>query len=79
MHVTLKIEESDQGLWCIRRGPALMHDHLRFAAAIRLAHGLARAEHADSGHSVEVQMVCEDFSLTLAEYAIPRAAGHLAA
>lgn len=78
MRVTLKIEESTQGLWLVRRDPSVLYDGLRFAAAIRLAHGLAREEHNNSGSPVDVQMVCDDFTMTLAQYAgtLP---GHLAA
>ncbi len=78
MRVTLKIEESAQGLWRVRGDPSVLYDGLRFAAAIRLAHGLAREAHKKSGSPVDVQIVCDDFTMTLAAYArtLP---GHLAA
>jgi hypothetical protein len=78
MRVTLKIEESAQGLWRVCRDPSVVYDGLRFAAAIRLAHGLAREEHNHSGSPVDVQMVCDDFTMTRGEYA-GTLSGHLAA
>ena len=69
MRVILTIEESTQGLWCICSGGVVLHDKLRFAPAIRLAHGLARKQHTSSGHVVRVEMICADSTILLAHYA----------
>lgn len=72
MRVVLTIKESSHGLWCICRGKAVrLHDRLRFAHAIRLAHELARAENASSGRAVRVEMVCSEFTIVLMQYAGP--------
>lgn len=69
MRVVLTIKESRHGLWCICSGTAVLYDRLRFAHAIRLARGLAREEHANSGRRVSVDMACAEFTITLAQYA----------
>jgi hypothetical protein len=69
MRMVLSIRESRHGLWRICRGEAVLHDKLRFTHAIRLARGLAREEHANSGRTVSVEMVCAEFTIPLAHYA----------
>lgn len=68
MRIVLSIKESSHGLWRISSGEALLHDKLRFAHAIRLARGLAREEHANSGCAVSVEMVCSEFAIALVHY-----------
>lgn len=68
MHITLTIEERAQGLWRVCRGDSVLHDELGFAAAIRLARGLARKQHAGSGQPAGADLVCADFNFTLAHY-----------
>ena len=68
MCMVLTIKESRHGLWCICSGEAVLYDKLRFAHAIRLARGLAREEHANSGRMVSVDMTCSEFAITLAHY-----------
>ena len=71
MRVVLTIKESSHGLWSICSGPAVLFDGLGFAHAIRLARGLAREEHANSGRTVCVEMACMEFTIDLARYADP--------
>ncbi|MBQ4854760.1 hypothetical protein IMW82_08755 [Rhodanobacter sp. B2A1Ga4] len=71
MRVVLTIRESRHGLWCICSGEVVLYDGLRFAHAIRLARGLAREEHANSGRMAKVDMACSEFTITLAHYAGP--------
>jgi hypothetical protein len=68
MRVVLTIKESSHGLWRICSGSAVLYDKLRLAHAIRLARGLAREEHANSGHTICVEMACAEFIVTLAQY-----------
>ena len=73
MSVVLTIKESPYGLWRICSGSDVLFDKLRFAHAIRLGRGLAREEHDSSGESARVEMICNDFSIPLVQYAgIPR-------
>ena len=67
MRAVLTIEESIQALWRICSGGAVLYDKLRFAPAIRMAHGLARNEYASSGHAVQMEMICADFTIPLAQ------------
>ncbi|KZC19340.1 MULTISPECIES: hypothetical protein [Rhodanobacter] len=69
MRMVLSIKESRHGLWRICSGEAVLYDKLRFTHAIRLARGLAREEHANSGRTVSVEMACAEFTITLAHYA----------
>jgi len=71
MRMVLTIKESHHGLWRICSGEAVLYDKLRFAQAIRLARGLAREEHANSGRAVSVEMVCSEFSIALVHHAGP--------
>lgn len=72
MCVVLTIKESSHGLWCICSGNAArLYDRLRFAQAIRLAHELARREHASSDCAVRVEMACSEFTIVLMQYAGP--------
>jgi hypothetical protein len=71
MRMVLTIKESRHGLWRICSGETVLYDQLRFAHAIRLARGLAREEHANSGRAVSVEMVCSEFTITLVHYAGP--------
>lgn len=71
MRIVLTIKESSHGLWCICSGSAVLYDKLRFAHAIRLSRGLAREEHENSGHAVDVEMVCSEFTISLVQYAGP--------
>jgi hypothetical protein len=70
MRVVLTIKESCHGLWCICSGKAVLHDNLHFAHAIRLGRGLAREEYASSGDAASVEMVCSEFTIVLAQYAV---------
>ena len=69
MSVVLTIKESRHGLWRICSGPDVLFDRLRFAHAIRLGRGLAREEHNSSGAAARVEMICNDFSIPLVQYA----------
>jgi hypothetical protein len=69
MSVVLTIKESRHGLWRICSGPDVLFDRLRFAHAIRLGRGLAREEHDNSGAAARVEMICNDFSIPLVQYA----------
>jgi hypothetical protein len=69
MHMILTIQESTKGLWCICSGSAVLFDQLSFAHAIRLARGLAREEHANSGRTICVEMASPEFTIALAQYA----------
>lgn len=79
MRVILTIKESSHGLWCICSGAAVLFDELRFAHAIRLARGLAREQHANSGRTVCVEMACEEFTIDLVRYADSAVSAHTAA
>lgn len=80
MRVVLTIKESSHGLWCICSGNAVrLHDRLRFAQAIRLAHELARRENASFGCAVRVEMVCPEFTIVLMQYAGPDTSRRVAA
>ncbi|MGB5853096.1 MAG: hypothetical protein WBG85_12465 [Rhodanobacter sp.] len=72
MSVVLTIKESRHGLWRICSGQDVLFDRLRFAHAIRLGRGLAREEHASSGTAARVEMICNDFSIPLVQYAEER-------
>lgn len=72
MSVVLTIRESSHGLWRICSGPDVLFDCLRFAHAIRLGRGLAREEHDSSGNAASVEMICNDFSIPLVQYADTR-------
>ena len=69
MSVVLTIKESRHGLWRFCSGPDVLFDRLRFAHAIRLGRGLAREEHNSSGAAARVEMICNDFSIPLVQYA----------
>lgn len=69
MSVVLTIRESEHGLWCICSGSHVLFDRLHFAHAIRLGRGLAREEHDSSGDLARVEMVCDEFSIPLVQYA----------
>lgn len=71
MRVVLTIKESSHGLWAICSGSAVLFDGLGFAHAIRLARGLGREEHANSGRTVYVEMACKEFTIGLVQYADP--------
>jgi hypothetical protein len=80
MCVVLTIKESGHGLWCICSGSAVrLYDRLRFAQAIRLAHEMARSEHASSGCATRVEMACPEFTIVLMQYAGPAASSRAAA
>jgi len=63
----LTIKESSCGFWCICSGSTMLYDRLNLARAIRLARGLAREEHANSGEATRVDMTCEEFTIVLAQ------------
>lgn len=69
MRIVLTIKEASHGLWCICSGETVLYDRLRFAHAIRLARGLARENYANSGHAVNVDMVCAGFTIPLMQQA----------
>jgi hypothetical protein len=73
MRTVLTIREASHGLWCICSGEAVLYDRLRLAHAIRLARGLAREKHANSGQPVSVEMACSEFTISLVHYARPNA------
>jgi len=79
MRMVLSIKESSHGLWCICSGEAMLYDRLRFAHAIRLARGLAREKHANSGCMASVEMVCAEFTIALVHYTSPAAPQRAAA
>jgi hypothetical protein len=72
MSVVLTIKESRHGLWRICSGTDVLFDRLRFAHAIRLGRGLAREEHDSSGAAARVEMICNDVSIPLVQYAEAR-------
>lgn len=69
MHTVLTIQESSHGLWRICSYSSVLFDKLTFAHAIRLARGLAREEHANSGRTICVEMASPEFTIALAQYA----------
>lgn len=68
MAVNFTIREDSSGLWCVERDGCRLLDHLSLQEAVREGCEQGRAHYTDSGQATCVQIVTDDYTVTLAQY-----------
>lgn len=71
MSIVIKVKESVGGSWQVCRNADLVSTQPSLGSAIRMARGLGRAIHDDTGIVVLVMMICPIGVTLLARYAQP--------